>query len=274
MKKVIIIASLFAAFSVQASNNDNDKGGNASVGNVSGGAGGHGGAGGNASAGAAALAGAIATGGNSNATGGAVIGSGNSSNSNKIDNKNTNTNAQGQQQGQAQGQQQSSNSVSGVKNSGNSASKSSSNSGGNTQSNAGNNTSVSVEGDIYQAARIPVSTAYAPSIAPTAPCMGSTSGGAQGAGFGFSIGGTWTDDNCVLLEQVRATSNLGEKEVAQEMMQGIPAYAAAKKRLSDRKSGKASVSSATYSDSPSVTSSVYTGNDPIVMKRLGLPPLK
>lgn len=83
--------------------------------------------------------------------------------------------------------------------------------------------------------RDPVSMAYSASIAPTAPCMGSTSGGVQTVGFGFSLGGTWTDDNCVLLEQVRAVNNIGEREVAVEMLNELPSYKAAKKRIADRK---------------------------------------
>lgn len=76
---------------------------------------------------------------------------------------------QGQQQGQAQGQQQSSNSTSGVKNSGNSASVSgaavvgSGNSGGNKLQ--GNKTSVSVGGDKYEAAASGVFAAPIPTVA-------------------------------------------------------------------------------------------------------------
>lgn len=166
--------------------------------------------------------------------GGSVIGSGNSSN--------VNANLQGQSQ-------------------------STSNSNNASQS-------VTVNGDTFEAqARNPVSTAYAPTIMPTAPCMGSTSGGAQGVGFGFSIGGTWIDENCQLLEQARAVSNLGERAVAIEMLNSIPAVSAARKRLADKKSG--STPAAVVIDEPRAASrSGYAGNDPIVRARLGLPPLK
>lgn len=273
MRKQLFIAVLCAASTAAFATNNGSDGNSPSVGNVTatngpinntanGGAGGQGGAGygGNASA----LAGAAAI--------------------NKNDIKNSNQQSQGQKQGQSQGQGQSqsvknsgnSSSASGVKNSGNSASLSSSNSGGNTQSNDGNNasTSVSVGGDTYEAARIPVATAYAPSIAPTAPCMGSTSGGAQVAGFGFSAGGTWTDSNCQLLEQVRAVSSyLGDKETAAEMMNDVPAYAEAKKRIADRKAGKAAVSTAAPSADVRPMASNESYSDPIIRSRLGLPPL-
>lgn len=36
----------------------------------------------------------------------------------------------------------------------------------------------------------------APSINPTASCMGSTSAGAAGSTFGLSLGSSWTDDDC------------------------------------------------------------------------------
>lgn len=101
-------------------------------------------------------------------------------------------------------------------------------------------TSLTVEGDTtnYHAPRIPVSTAYAPNIMPTAVCMGSSSMGGQGMSFGFSLGTSWTDSNCMLLEQVRTVSVvLGQKEVAQEMMMAVPAYADAVKRLQDKKAG-------------------------------------
>ncbi|MNT97541.1 hypothetical protein D3C72_2398890 [compost metagenome] len=56
--------------------------------------------------------------------------------------------------------------------------------------------------------------------------------------FGFSLGTSWTDSNCMLLEQVRTVSVvLGQKEVAQEMMMAVPAYADAVKRLQDKKAG-------------------------------------
>lgn len=211
-----------------------------------------------------------ATGGN--ATGGSVIGSGNSAN----------TNTQGQQQGQAQGQMQGQAAI-GVGIGGNSAANSNSNSG--ASSNSGGNTltggaqtstqanSVTVNGDTYQAQeRNPVNTAYAPSIAPTALCALGVSGGAQGVSFGLSFGKSYTDENCVLLEQVRATATvLGDRATAAEMMCAMPAYKEARAR-----SGKPcgtpapapAAKPAVSASAPSPSASGYTGNDPFVIKRL------
>lgn len=287
MKKSIIAAAVIMAFalSAQAGNGNanpcGNNGNNCNVGTPgAGGSGGHGGQGG-VGVGVGIGQGGNATGGtatvgdirntNTNTaiggTGGSVIGSGNSSNDirNNVNNTNNNANVQGQKQGQSQGQGQEQS----IKNSGNSFS------GGNTQTNEGNNSSqsVNVEGDTYEAQkRNPVATAYAASIMPTAVCALSTSGGAQGVGFGFSLGGSYIDDNCMLLEQVRAVSNLGEREVAQEMMMGVPAYAAAKKRIADRKSGvKAAVTGVDASEDLAFTvarAKGYQGSDLIVAKRI------
>lgn len=234
-------------------------GGNATAGAVGvaiagGGAGGSGGAGGAGGAG-----GSVVGSGNSSATGGAVVGSGNST--------------QGQQQGQNQGQSQvaKGGNANQAQSSRNDNRSSASNQ--NSNANSGNNaqTSVSVHGDTvsYQAARIPVATAYAPNIAPTALCKFGVSGGGQGMTFGFSVGVSITDDNCMLLEQVRTVSViLGQKEVAQEMMMAVPAYAEAVARMKG-------VKSTAGSDVKSVsTQAKVEYNDPIIRSRLGLPPLK
>jgi hypothetical protein len=80
--------------------------------------------------------------------------------------------------------------------------------------------------------RNPPSTAYAASIPPTAVCSGSTSGGAQGAAVGLSFGSSWTDKNCMLLEQVRTVAVvLGDVAVASEMLCGVDAYREARQRI-------------------------------------------
>lgn len=161
--------------------NNGGQGGNGGAGG-NGGQGGQGGQGGNGGIGQGGNGGTgvgvgvgvgIGRGGNAsatggNATGGSVVGSGNSNvrndvnntnvNANLNRNNNTNTNSQGQLQGQLQGQTQTSNSNSSVRNSGNSQSTSSSNSGGNvlstgavTQSNAGNNSSNTTNQNVSNA---------------------------------------------------------------------------------------------------------------------------
>lgn len=286
MKKSVIAAAILVAFTLSAhagngnANPCGNNGNNCNVGTPGGNAtatggnatahGGHGGHGGQGGAGGVGVGIGVGIGQGGNATGGtasvgdirntntntaiggaggSVIGSGNSSNDirNNVNNTNNNANIQGQQQGQGQSQ---------------------------STNNANNsNQSVTVEGSTYEAQkRAPVSTAYAASIMPTAVCALSTSGGAQGVGFGFSLGGSYIDDNCMLLEQVRATNNLGETEIAQEMMMGVPAYAAAKKRIADRKSGATSVATGTDA-SEDVAFTVarakgYQGKDLIVANRI------
>lgn len=120
-----------------------------------------------------------------------------------------------QQQGQAQGQVQG---------------QSLHNSNKSSAYNSGNNTSVNVQGDTvtYRAA---ASSSWAPNIYPTAVCMGSSSIGGSGVTFGFSVGSSWTDKNCMLLEQVRAVSNvLGDKETATLMMCQVDAYRVAREQ--------------------------------------------
>jgi hypothetical protein len=111
------------------------------------------------------------------------------------------------------------------------------------------------------------SSAFAASIPPTTVCAGSTSGGASGASFSLSVGTSWTDSNCVLLEQVRTVAVvLGQEAVAQEMLCAVTAYAEARARVGDP---------CVTPTQPTVTP-VKQGDytDPIIRHRLGLQPLK
>lgn len=89
-----------------------------------------------------------------------------------------------------------------------------------TSSSGGNviNTALTVQGDTvtYQAqARDPVSTAYAaPLAAANGTCMGSSSAGAQGIGFGLSLGTTWRDDGCDARYDAVALQAIGETVAA------------------------------------------------------------
>ena len=49
-------------------------------------------------------------------------------------------------------------------------------------------------------------------------CMGSTSGGINGPGFGVSLGSTWADNNCKLLKNSRELWNMGMKAAAMALM--------------------------------------------------------
>jgi hypothetical protein len=102
--------------------------------------------------------------------------------------------------------------------------------------------------------------------------MGVSSGGAQGAAVGVSFGTSWTDQNCVLLEQVRTVATgLKDRATAQEMMCGAIAYREARMRMGkpckgwDKKAPKGK--KASTGNKPEYT-------DPYIRARLGLPPLR
>jgi hypothetical protein len=109
-------------------------------------------------------------------------------------------------------------------------------SGGSASQSTANANNASQQTTIqYTPSRIPAATAYAPAIHPTAVCALSLSGGAQGALFGLSLGGSYIDDNCRLLEQIRAAKAIGAEDVAVEMMMDIPSFAKAAQRIAERK---------------------------------------
>jgi hypothetical protein len=91
-----------------------------------------------------------------------------------------------------------------------------------------NKQSVTVEGDLFEAAKIPVSSARAPSLTSgNDTCMGSTSIGAQGMDFGLSFGTTWIDQNCIRLKNANALNALGHKGAALSVLAINPDVAAA-----------------------------------------------
>jgi hypothetical protein len=60
-----------------------------------------------------------------------------------------------------------------------------------------------------------VPTVYAPSLTSSNDtCMGSSSVGASGVGFGVSFGTSWTDANCIMLKNSRELFNMGMPDVA------------------------------------------------------------
>lgn len=75
-----------------------------------------------------------------------------------------------------------------------------------------NKQSVVVEGDTYE---YPASTATGPALTSgNDTCMGSTSIGGQGMSFGFSLGTTWIDRNCIRLKNANALNRMGHKNAA------------------------------------------------------------
>jgi hypothetical protein len=130
-------------------------------------------------------------------------------------------------------------------------------------------TSVSNNAAHTSVTNTPNQTASAASVAvmPTAVCSGTTAGGAQGASFGVSFGTSWTDANCMLLEQVRVvTTVLGDPVAASEMLcSGLPLYREARERLGDPCIEEAII------EAPA--SAGYDVNDPYIRHRLGLTPI-
>lgn len=159
------------------------------------------------------------------------------------------------------------------------------NMGGNTQTNEGNNskqnTVVNVGGDHYEAPKIPVATAYAaPLTAANGTCMGSSSAGGQGVGFGLSFGTTWTDSDCDRrydAQELRAqghtkaaTALLCQKASIREAMKaaGTPCPQDDSRKVATSEGLRATVEPTMHEKAVQ-----YTGDDPIIRQRLGLPPL-
>ena len=86
------------------------------------------------------------------------------------------------------------------------------NSGGNTQSVTVTDSGQMQYSGKYEVRNVP--SVFSGNVYPTAPCMGSSSIGGAGVGFGFSIGSSWTDDECGIRETSRSFNGLGLKEDA------------------------------------------------------------
>ena len=111
-----------------------------------------------------------------------------------IYNRTTNENANNQEQSQKQEQSQ--------------------NQSTQNANNASQSTNVGGSTMNFESSDNPVSSAYAPTVFPTAPCMGSTSGGAQTGLFGFSVGTSWESKDCMMLETARSFEQAGYAEDA------------------------------------------------------------
>jgi hypothetical protein len=72
------------------------------------------------------------------------------------------------------------------------------------------NTTQSIHQDSYTVKGVP--NVFSGNVYPTAPCMGSSTVGGAGVGFGFSVGSSWTDDECGIRETARSFAGMGMKE--------------------------------------------------------------
>lgn len=82
--------------------------------------------------------------------------------------------------------------------------------------NSGTTTSVVDYQGEYTIKNVP-SVSGPPLTTSNDTCMGSTSASANGAGFGFSVGSTWTDDHCKRLKMSRELWNKGMKAASLAM---------------------------------------------------------
>jgi hypothetical protein len=67
---------------------------------------------------------------------------------------------------------------------------------------------------------------FSGNVYPTAPCMGSSTVGGAGVGFGFSVGTSWKDDECGIRETARSFQGMGLSNDALKVL-CTSAYAAA-----------------------------------------------
>jgi hypothetical protein len=141
-------------------------------------------------------------------------------NLNLNENQNNLSQGQGQQQGQKQGQSQSSSATS-------SATGGAGGAGGNAQQSQTSSATATGNGDgandtsltqSYQAAKIPVATAYAPTSIPTVPCFKGYGAGVQAPNLGISAGGGKIDEDCSVRETARSYMLMGARKAACKVM--------------------------------------------------------
>jgi hypothetical protein len=117
-------------------------------------------------------------------------------------------------------------------------------------------------------------------------CMGSTSGSLNIAGLGIGGGTSWVDENCKMLKNSRELWNMGMKAASMALMCNDPANREALELTgyvcpqTARAKAATATDNATLRESmtlavvPATRSTGYSGTDPIVRARLGLPALK
>lgn len=129
---------------------------------------------------------------------------------------------------------------------------------------------MTVQGDVYEAARIPVATAYAPMVNNTANCAIGVSGGIQAAAWGISGGSAFESETCVTIEQAKVAKVVfNDVATGEELMCSLAKYREARKSAgrpcnADKKTAAAPAAQ---------QNAAYEPTDPIVRARIGLPPL-
>lgn len=123
----------------------------------------------------------------------------------------------------------------------------------------------------------PVSTAWAPPLAASPEtCMGSSSGGIQGASLGVSLGSTWESEGCELRMFARSLQALSLNEAAFDVLCQSAKVRAALEGSTKPCRVKSSKTAAAPAGVVGSALAAQTGGDvtdPYVRARLGLPPL-
>jgi hypothetical protein len=90
--------------------------------------------------------------------------------------------------------------------------------GGNSMTNNFNSPGTVEYKGGYELKNVPAITAPNLTTTLTETCMGSSTVGGAGAGFGFSFGTTWRDTSCVNRLDARQIAALGDAQAAKEIM--------------------------------------------------------
>jgi hypothetical protein len=89
---------------------------------------------------------------------------------------------------------------------------------GQAQSTENSNNASQSTSFVDNEARNPVNTSTAPSMSPSAQCMGVATGGAQTFGFGFSLGKSYESKPCNQRELARMFYLIGKSDAAMKVL--------------------------------------------------------
>lgn len=134
----------------------------------------------------------------------------------------------------------------------------------NTNSAAGGSSDNTVT--VSSSHRAAASSAFAPTVYPTANCAVAGGFAVQGVGFGLSGGAATIDPSCEVIEQAKAAQAIGQAAVAQEVLCSLPKVRAARKHTGNP----------CWADTAEgiADAKAQEPSDPFVRRRLGLAPLE
>lgn len=136
---------------------------------------------------------------------------------------------------------------------------------------SGNGTNDTHISEYSAAPRIPVSTAYAPSLTAGADtCLGSITGGAQTSFFGVSVGGTKRDQNCEHIKNTHLIMEFNREAGCDYMLKNVPGAAEAFKDVGANCKGTVVVTVTVTSETPPVGPVI---SNPTIVTPLPVPPI-